>query len=96
MGYNAVTTWFSTYGEVMWGLKGGSFAYTLMIAQAAAIVSYIPVGIVASKIGRKKTVLIGIVLLAFGVRFGGFVKDVYGGNVRRLRTGRDRLGDDQR
>ena len=64
MGYNAVTTWFSTYGEVMWGLKGGSFAYTLMIAQAAAIVSYIPVGIVASKIGRKKTVLIGIVLLA--------------------------------
>ena len=42
MGYNAVTTWFSTYGEVMWGFGGGSFAYTLMIAQAAAIVSRFP------------------------------------------------------
>ena len=42
---------------------------TLLLAQAAAIVSYLPAGIVASKIGRKKTILGGIVMLAtaFGV-----------------------------
>ena len=45
------------------GLKGGSFAYTLIIAQAAAIISYIPVGHVASKIGRKKTILAGVLML---------------------------------
>jgi maltose/moltooligosaccharide transporter len=40
-----------------------------MLAQAAAIVAYLPVGIVASKIGRKKTILGGVVMLAvaFGV-----------------------------
>lgn len=64
MGYNAAITWFSTYGEVMWGLKGGSFAYTLLVAQGAAIVSYIPVGALASRISRKKTILIGVLLLA--------------------------------
>jgi len=68
MGYNAVTTAFSKYANVYWGLQGGSYAYTLIIAQAAAIISYIPVGIIASRIGRKKTILGGIVLLtiAFG------------------------------
>ena len=68
MGYNAITTAFSKYANVYWGLTGGSFAYTLIIAQAAAIVSYVPVGIVATKIGRRKTILIGVVLLtvAFG------------------------------
>jgi maltose/moltooligosaccharide transporter len=81
MGYNAVTTWFSMYGEVVWGLKGSSFAYTLLVAQAAAIVSYIPVGIVASKIGRKKTILIGVLMLAaaFGsaVLFESFTASMF-------------------
>lgn len=68
MGYNGITTAFSKYAGIYWGLNGGSYAYTLMIAQVAAIISYIPVGIVASRIGRKKTILIGILLLtcAFG------------------------------
>ena len=35
-----------------------------MVAQGAAIISYIPVGIVASKIGRKKTILAGVAMLA--------------------------------
>ncbi len=64
MGYNAVTTAFSKYARVYWGLTGGSYAYTLMVAQAAAIVSFLPVGFVASKIGRKKTILFGVLLLA--------------------------------
>jgi maltose/moltooligosaccharide transporter len=62
-GYNAVTTAFSKYANVYWGLEGGLFAYTLIVAQAAAIISYIPVGMLASRIGRKKTILGGIVLL---------------------------------
>ena len=44
MGYNAISTSFSKYAHVYWGLTGGSYAYTLMVAQAAAIVSYIPSG----------------------------------------------------
>ena len=71
MGYNAVTTAFSRYARFYWGLEGGLFAYTLIIAQIAAILSYIPAGLLASKCGRKKTILLGVAFLAlaFGVAF---------------------------
>ena len=67
--YNAVTTAFSRYATHVWGLEGGGYADCLMIATVAAIISYIPIGMIASKIGRKKTILIGIVLLGscFGI-----------------------------
>lgn len=68
MGYNAITTSFSKYAEVYWGMKGGAYAYTLIIAQAAAIISYIPAGIVATKIGRRKTIMGGVAALA--IAFG--------------------------
>lgn len=60
--YNAVTTAFSRYAKEVWGMESG-YTICLLIANAGAIVSYIPIGIIASKIGRKKTILIGIVLL---------------------------------
>lgn len=61
--YNAVTTAFSRYATEVWGLEGGGYADCLMIATVAAIISYIPIGAISSKIGRKKTILIGITLL---------------------------------
>lgn len=61
MGYNAVTSKYSVYAGKVLNLDYNS---TLMIANIAAIVSYIPVGAAASKIGRKKTILGGVVMLA--------------------------------
>ena len=61
--YNAVTTAFSRYATQVWGVENGGYADCLMVATVAAIISYIPIGTIASKIGRKKTILIGIVLL---------------------------------
>jgi len=63
MAYNAVTTAFSKYAQSFLGIAGGGFAANLLVATAAAVVSYIPVGFIASKIGRKKTILFGIVML---------------------------------
>lgn len=60
MGYNAVTSKYSLYAT---NVLGHDYNLTMMIAQGAAIIAYIPVGLVASKIGRKKTVLIGVALL---------------------------------
>lgn len=62
--YNAVTTAFSRYTRVVWGLEGGGFADCLMVATVAAIISYIPIGSIAGKVGRKKTILGGIVLMS--------------------------------
>lgn len=64
MAYNAVTTAFSRYTKVVWKLEGGGFADCLMVATVFAIISYIPIGIIASKIGRKKTIMGGIILMA--------------------------------
>lgn len=64
MAYNAVTTAFSRYTRVVWHMEGGSFADCLMVATVAAILSYIPIGNIASKAGRKKTIMAGIVLMS--------------------------------
>ena len=65
MGYNAVTSKYSVYAS---NILHKDYNLTLIIAQAAAIVAYLPVGIVASRVGRKKTILAGVVML--GVAFG--------------------------
>ena len=72
--YNAVTTAFSRYTKEVWKLEGGGFADCLLVATVAAIISYIPIGNIASKIGRKKTIMGGIVLMSicyFAAIFAG-------------------------
>ncbi len=66
MGYNAVTSKYSVYAPNVLNLN---YNTTLLLANAAAIVSYLPVGMIASKIGRKKTIIAGVIMLftAFAV-----------------------------
>lgn len=59
-GYNAVTTKLSDYAPKVLIID---FATPLLIAQGAALIAFIPIGFLATKIGRKKTILIGIILL---------------------------------
>ncbi len=68
-GYNAITSKYSVYALNVLNMD---YNTTLMIAQGAAIVAYVPVGMLASKIGRKKCILGGIALLTaafFGAIF---------------------------
>jgi len=58
--YNAVTTAFSRYAVTVWKMEGGGFANCLMVATVAAIISYIPTGHIAARIGRKKTIILGL------------------------------------
>lgn len=61
--YNAVTTAFSRYAQEVWKL-GTGFTGPLMVAIVAATLSFIPIGFISSKIGRKKTILAGICLMS--------------------------------
>ncbi|MCQ4925151.1 MFS transporter [Tissierella carlieri] len=72
--YNAVTTAFSRYAITVWNLQGGGFANALMVATGAAILSYIPIGIISSNIGRKKTIIGGIVMMSISYFFGFWFK----------------------
>ena len=69
--YNAVETWFTTYASRQWNMALGSSSLCLTIATVGAIITYIPAGAMAGKIGRKKTILGGIVLMiaAFALIF---------------------------
>ena len=70
IGYNSITSKYSVYAVNELGVDYG---LTLIVAQAAAIVSYIPVGIIASKLGRRKTILAGITMLATAFIIGAFI-----------------------
>lgn len=76
--YNAVTTAFSRYTKVVWHLEGGGFADCLMVATVAAILSYVPIGNLAGRIGRKKTILVGIVLMSICYFAAIFVSQYHG------------------
>jgi len=77
MGYNAVTTAFTKYATQVWSQSVGQASTCLMVATVGAVISYIPIGFLASKIGRKKTILIGIVTLAACFAVGGFVASTF-------------------
>ena len=64
IGYNGVTTWWSNYAAEVMGADLRSTNVCLTVATVGAIVSYIPIGVLASKVGRKRTIQAGVVLLA--------------------------------
>lgn len=70
MGYNAVTSKYSVYAGTVLNVD---YNTTLLIAQAAAIVSYLPVGLLSSKLGRKKMILGGVVILCASFFFASFL-----------------------
>lgn len=68
--YNAITTAFSRYATRVWKLQGGGFANALMVATGAAIVAFIPIGAISSRVGRKKTIMAGIILMTLSYLAG--------------------------
>ena len=64
-GYNAVTTFFSLYMTNFLNVKGGGFADYLLVSTVFAVIFYLPSGMLATKFGRKKAVMIGLSIMAF-------------------------------
>ena len=76
--YNAVTTAFSRYATQVWQMENGGYANCLLICTIAAIVSYLPIGMIASKIGRKKTIQLGVILLVICFLSAGVYSNYHG------------------
>ena len=64
IGYNGITTWFTSYAANVWNMALGQASMCLTVGMAGAIISYMPIGIIASKVGRKRTIMAGVALLA--------------------------------
>ena len=63
MGYNAVSTAFSKYATQEWGMSLSMASACMMIATGGAVISYLPVGVLSSRFGRKRMILLGVALL---------------------------------
>ena len=70
-GYNAVTSKYSVYAG---NILDKDYNTTMLLAQGAAIVAYLPAGAVASRIGRRKTILGGVVMLATAFGCAAFMR----------------------
>lgn len=69
-GYNAVTSKYTVYAQ---NVLDKDATTTLLLANVAAIIAYLPVGLVASRIGRKKTILAGVAMLFTAFLVGSFL-----------------------
>ena len=73
MGYNAISTAYTKYAQETWSLNIGAASTCLLVATGTAIASYIPIGILSVKLGRKKVILGGVAILAACFVFSSFV-----------------------
>ncbi len=71
MAYNGAKTHFSTFAMKVLGLD--KFSLPLMIGMGAGLIAAVPASIVGKKIGRKFTILIGVLLLIAGFGLGSLL-----------------------
>lgn len=65
--YNAITTAFTRYAQNVWGMGTSSASICLTVAMGAALIGFIPIGHLSAKLGRKKTILIGVATLTIAL-----------------------------
>lgn len=75
-GYNAVETFFSTYGKEVLGIDKSQSSYLFATVSALFVIFAIPAGLIGGRLGRRKTILIG--LIVFEAAFFGmiFIKSI--------------------
>lgn len=77
IGYNGISTWFTTYVAEVMGQGLGGASTCLLIATGGAIISYIPIGAIAAKIGRRRTIQMGVLLLSVCFLLGYVLTTTY-------------------
>lgn len=75
MAYNAVTTAFSRYCVNVWGVDLGVSSGFLLTATVSAIIAFVPLGFFSGVAGRKKTVLLGVILMTVCYTIAIFIKE---------------------
>lgn len=62
-GFNAIETFFSTYGEVVLNIDKGMASFMLLTVSLLFLIFAIPAGMIAGRLGRKNTILVGIIIM---------------------------------
>lgn len=72
LGYNAVTTFFTSYATATWSGGLNHASTCLMVATVAAVISYLPIGYLSAKVGRRNMIRIGLVVASVCFAFATF------------------------
>ncbi|MHA1685453.1 MAG: MFS transporter [Candidatus Heimdallarchaeaceae archaeon] len=60
-GFNAVETWFSTYGVKILGITEDTASMVLGVFSLSFIIFAVPAGLIAKRFGRKNTIILGLI-----------------------------------
>ncbi len=71
--YNALSSAYSCYVLEIWNISESTGANMMLVATVVATASYIPVGIISSKLGRKKVILFGVAIMTAAYLAGFFL-----------------------
>jgi maltose/moltooligosaccharide transporter len=77
VGYNAIETFFSSYGVSVLKIGEGTAGQILAIANITFILFAIPSGYVASRFGRRRTILVGLAVFAALLITAFFLPNLY-------------------
>jgi len=72
MGFNAMETFWSSYGDIY--LKTNSWSLGTIILTISSILTFVPAGNLSTRIGRKKIIQIGLLLIIIALGGATFIK----------------------
>ena len=75
VGWNAMEAFFTLYARNVLGVSVGSGTQMLTAFAAALILFAIPSGLIATRVGRKPTILVGLGGMLLGLAAGAFVRN---------------------
>lgn len=64
VGYNAIETFFSSYGVATLGVSESTASMILSVAYVTFILFSIPSGFIATRFGRRRTIIVGLAIFA--------------------------------
>ncbi len=74
VGWNAMEAFFTIYARAILGVEVGTGTQMLTAFAAALILFSIPSGLIATRVGRKPTILVGLGGMLLGLVVGAFVR----------------------
>lgn len=76
IGYNAIETFWTTYGKEFLGIKESTAAMMLTYTSAAFLLFALPSGFIATRFGRRRTILAGLSVLLVMILGGLFTTNM--------------------
>lgn len=73
MAYSAIETNYSRYASKVWLLDDGTYVLPMLFGSLVALISFLPLGTISQKFGRKNTIIVSLIILFFAVLATSFI-----------------------